>query len=261
MSGFGEYENLLVDRDADVATVTLNRPGKRNALTVDMWRQLEAICLALRTDSSLRAVVITGAGKSFCAGADISALSEDDATMKAAVFDAEEALRSLPMPTIAKIRAHCMGGGNQIAIACDLRVVDSTAVFAVPPAKLSVIYPVNSTRSLVELIGPAEAKRLIFTAAPIDAAEALRIGLVNQVVAPEDLDAAVAALVESMLPLAPLTLAATKELVNALADGADADALHDKWYTEWQASADGVEGPQAFLERRTPTFTWRPAAD
>jgi len=254
------YENFLVEVSESVATVTLARPEKRNALTVGMWQTLEQICHDLRADASLRAVVVTGSGPSFCAGAEISALSEDDATMKAAVYGAEEALRSLPVPTIAKIRSHCMGGGNKIAVACDLRIADSSAVFAVPPAKLSVVYPVNSTRALVALIGPAAAKRLIFTAAPIDADEALRLGLVDQVVEPDALDGVVADLVATMAPLAPLTLAATKQVINAIVEDEDVDALHVRWYAEWRASADGQEGPRSFLERRAPVFTWRPSA-
>jgi enoyl-CoA hydratase/carnithine racemase len=251
------HENFLVETADRVATVTINRPDKRNALTTDMWRQLAAICGDLASDLTLRAAVVTGAGPSFCAGADITALSSDDATLKAVVYEAEEALRNLPVPTIAQISGHCMGGGNQIAVACDLRVADTTATFAVPPAKLSVVYPVNSTRSLVELIGLAAAKRMVFTARSIDASEALRIGLVDQVVEPDALAGTVRELVASMLPLAPMTQAATKELINAIADGRDADALHADWYRTWQDSSDGVEGPRSFLERRSPSFTWR----
>src|SRR5207245_4406417 len=113
------------------------------------------------------------------------------------------------------------------AVACDLRVADTTATFAVPPAKLSVVYPVNSTRSLVELIGPAAAKRLIFTAQSIDATEAFRIGLVDQVVEPDALAGAVAELVASILPLAPMSQTATKALINAIADGGDGEVVHD----------------------------------
>jgi enoyl-CoA hydratase/carnithine racemase len=253
-----EYPNFTVEIIDSVATVTIDRPDKRNALTIGMWQQLSAICAELRSDRQLRAVVVTGAGSSFCAGADITALAEDDASMKAAVYQAEEALRRLPVPTVAKIRGYCVGGGNQIAVACDLRIADTSAIFGVPPAKLSVLYPVNSTRSLVELIGPAAAKRLIFTAAAIDASEALRIGLVNQVVPAEALDTEVADLVASMLPLAPMTQAASKDLINAIADGADAEALHRRWYGEWSTSPDGVEGPTAFLQKRKPVFSWRP---
>jgi enoyl-CoA hydratase/carnithine racemase len=223
-----------------------------------MWRELAVICARLDADPGLRVLVVTGAGPSFCAGADISSLSEDEAVLKSVVETAERALRNLAMPSIARISGHCLGGGNQIAVACDLRVADSTASFGVPPARLGVIYPVGSTRALVELVGPAAAKRLIFTAQPIDAAQALRVGLVEQVVEPDELDAAVAELVAAILPLAPMTQFAAKELVNLIADGGDADAAFERWVAQWRLSADGAEGPRAFLGRREPVFSWRP---
>lgn len=250
-------QDLLLSVDGTVATLTINRPAKRNALTVAMWRRLAEVCAELDADPGLRVLVVTGAGPSFCAGADISSLSEDEAELKAVVEAAERALRDLAMPSIAKIRGHCVGGGNQLAVACDLRVADSTASFGVPPARLGVIYPVGSTRALVSLVGPAAAKRLIFTAQPIDAAHALRIGLVEQVVEPAELDAAVADLVAAMLPLAPMTQFAGKELVNLIARGGDADAAFERWAAQWRLSADGVEGPRAFLARRAPVFSWR----
>lgn len=248
----------MLSVDGAVATLTINRPAKHNALTVAMWRELAAVCAELDADPRLRVLVVTGAGPSFCAGADISSLSEDEAVLKSVVETAERALRNLAMPSIAKISGHCLGGGNQIAVACDLRVADSTASFGVPPARLGVIYPVGSTRALVELVGPAAAKRLIFTAQFIDAAQALRIGLVEQVVEPGQLDAAVAELVAAMLPLAPMTQFASKDMVNLIADGGDADAAFDRWAGRWRLSADGVEGPAAFLARRQPLFSWRP---
>ncbi|HST49719.1 enoyl-CoA hydratase/isomerase family protein [Jatrophihabitans sp.] len=254
--------DLLLAVDGPVATLSINRPAKRNALTVAMWRRLAEVCAQLDADPAVRVLVVTGAGPSFCAGADISSLSEDEAVLKSVVSAAERALRNLPMPTIARISGHCFGGGNQIAVACDLRVADTTASFGVPPARLGVIYPVSSTRALVELVGPAAAKRLILTGQPIDAAQALRIGLVEQVVAPDELDAAVAELVAAILPLAPMTQVAGKELVNLIADGGDADAAFEEWTARWRLSADGVEGPRAFLARRPPVFSWRrePAA-
>jgi enoyl-CoA hydratase/carnithine racemase len=254
----GPEQDLLLSVDGPIATLTINRPAKRNALTVAMWHRLAEVCAELDADPSLRVLVLTGAGPSFCAGADISSLSEDEVELKSAVETAERALRNLAMPSIAKVRGHCLGGGNQLAVACDLRVADSTASFGVPPARLGVIYPVGSTRALVELVGPAAAKRLIFTAQPVDAAQALRIGLVDQVVEPEELDAAVDELVAAMLPLAPMTQLAGKELVNLIADGGDADAAFERWAARWQLSADGVEGPAAFLARRPPVFSWRP---
>ena len=250
-------EDLLLSIDGPVATLTINRPAKRNALTSAMWRELARLCAELDADPRLRVLVVTGAGPSFCAGADISSLSEDEAVLREVVDAAERALRDLPMPSIAKISGHCLGGGNQLAVACDLRVADSTASFGVPPARLGVIYPVASTRALVELVGPAAAKRLIFTGQPVDAAQALRMGLVEQVVEPGQLDAAVAELVAAILPLAPMTQFASKELVNLIADGGDADTAYDRWMARWRLSPDGVEGPRAFLARRPPVFGWR----
>lgn len=255
MAGYPNFD--LAVSEAGVATVTIDRPDKRNALTVDMWRQLPVICAELDRLAELRAVVLTGAGPSFCAGADISSLSEDEATMRTVVDAAERALRQLAVPSIARISGHCMGGGSQLAIACDLRVADETASFAVPPARLGVIYPPSSIRALTELVGPAWAKRLIFTAERIDAQTALRIGLVEQVVAAAELDGAVDELVASMLPLSPMTQLAGKQLVNLIADGSDADSAYTDWVLRWRASPDGAEGPRAFLQRRPPVFGWR----
>lgn len=258
------YPNFQLTHAGGVARVMIDRPGKRNALTVEMWRGLADICAELAADRELRAVVLSGAGPSFCAGADISALSEDDDTMKAVVGRAEQALRNLAVPTIARISGHCMGGGTQLAVACDLRIADDTALFAVPPAKLGVIYAVSSTRALVDLIGPAAAKRLLFTAEVLDGPAALRLGLVDELVAARDLDAAVDRLVAQLLALAPMTQLAAKELINAITDrsgGSDGsgepDAIYERWMGEWRRSPDGAEGPRAFLERRPPRFGWR----
>lgn len=253
-----DYPNFLVTVDGGIGRISIDRPAKRNALTVDMWRQLALICTDLAADTSLRVVVLTGAAPSFCAGADISALSAEESVMRQVVAVAERALRELQVPSIARISGHCMGGGSQLAIACDLRVADTTATFAVPPAKLGVIYPVSSIRALTELVGPGWAKRLIFTAGTIDAAEALRIGLVEQVVQPDQLDATVDGLIAAMVALSPMTQQATKQLVNLVADGSDADSAYEDWLSEWRASPDGAEGPRAFLERRRPQFSWQP---
>lgn len=279
----GTYPNFGLTLADGVARIVIDRARKRNSLPVAMWKSLVEICAELAAEKELRAVVLTGAGPSFCAGADISALSEDDDTVKAAVGRAEQAVRNLAVPTIARISGHCIGGGSQLAIACDLRVADTTAVFAVPPAKLGVIYAVSSTRALVDLVGPAAAKRLLFTAQTIDATTALRIGLVDEVVAAPELDAAVDRLLGELLPLAPMTQLAAKELVNAIVDGAIVDGaiadgaiaggaagagpaaetvgtpdeIYARWMADWRRSPDGVEGPRAFLERRSPQFSWR----
>ncbi|MCW2539307.1 MAG: echA6 2 [Frankiales bacterium] len=254
-----QWPNFSVENIDFVAYVTIDRPSKRNAMTAQMWRDLAAIFTALDLDAELRAVVVTGAGPSFCAGADIGSVSADDAEVKAAVAAAEQAIRAVRVPTIATIRGHCVGGGNQIALACDLRIADETASFAVPPARLGLVYPVSSTRAMVALIGPAETKQLLFTASAISAERALRIGLICEIVPADELTARAAELVAAMLPLSPLTQAAMKQIVNAIADGSDADELQRDWSAQWAASPDVAEGPMAFLERRKPRFSWRPA--
>jgi enoyl-CoA hydratase/carnithine racemase len=253
------WPNFTVRTADSIGYVTIDRPEKRNAMTAQMWRDLADIFNSLDRDDRLRAIIVTGAGPSFCAGADIGSLAEDDAVVTAAVTAAERAIRGVRVPTIALIRGHCVGGGNQIALACDLRIADETASFAVPPARLGLVYPVNSTRAMVELIGPAETKHLLFTAIAVSAERALRTGLISEIVSPARLDQRAAELVDAMLPLSPLTQAAMKQIVNAIADGTDADRLHREWTAEWAASPDVTEGPRAFLERRKPRFTWRPA--
>ncbi len=253
------YGDLLLDVVAGVATVTINRPAKRNAMTVAMWESLERVCLDIARMPDVSAVVVTGEGPTFCAGADITALSADDALVKRVVRQAESALRELAVPTVAAIRGNCMGGGVQIAVACDIRVAASDAVFAVPPAKLGVIYPVSSIRTMVALIGPAASKRLVYTAAPIGATEAFRLGLVDEVVAPDGLDAAVAELVASFGEKSVLSQSAAKAMVNAVVSGADTEAEYARWNAIWSTSVDSTEGPAAFLAKRPAEFGWHPS--
>ncbi|MCW2677067.1 MAG: enoyl-CoA hydratase, partial [Modestobacter sp.] len=167
--------------------------------------------------------------------------------------------REVPIPTVAKIRGHCMGGGVQIAVACDIRAADESAVFSIPPAKMGIVYHATSIRTLVALVGAGQASRLLFTGAKIDAAEAQSIRLVETVVAAAALDDHVEELIDSLLAASPLTQASAKETINAVVDGADgpaAQAIFDQWVREWTTSVDRLEGPRAFLEKRAPMFTW-----
>ena len=249
-----------------VAWITLSRPDKRNAMTIAMWRRLGAICRALAADPAVVVAVVAGRGASFCSGADISNLREDDATLRRAVDEAQAALRGLNIPTIARIHGHCWGGGLEIAVNCDIRITARDASFAVPPAKLGVVYPVHSIEALVWLIGPAATKRLVFTARPVDAHEALRLGLVD-VVADGDgehqdgLDRAVLEEVGLMVGRSLLSQAAAKAIVNTICDLGDQTAEYRRWRRIWADSPDALEGPSAFLEKRPARFTWHPAHD
>lgn len=254
-----------------IATVTLSNPSKRNAMSARMWRELPEVLAALATDSSIRAVVLTGDGEHFCAGADISSLPEtlglDDANEGAglplsAPERGEEALAAFPKPTVAAIRGVCVGGGVQLALACDLRITTSSARFGVTPAKIGVVYPPRTTARLTTTVGPAAAKRLLFTGELISAQEACRIGLAGEVVPDESLDDAVDGLLTTMMSRSQLSMCAAKTIVDAAAmHGSDgphgAVAQAEPWQREMARAADAREGIAAFLEHRAPVFTWR----
>jgi len=159
-----------LDQDGEVARLTLDRPQARNAIPAAGWAELERLIGTVEG----RLLVVAGAGGAFCAGADLSDLP---ALRRAEMRAALDALRDLAMPTIARIDGACYGAGVALALACDLRVAGPGARFAITPAKIGVSYPQEDVHRLVALVGPGQAARLLFTAATIDAAEAIRIGL------------------------------------------------------------------------------------
>ncbi|MFE9401337.1 enoyl-CoA hydratase/isomerase family protein [Streptomyces sp. NPDC006530] len=235
-----------------VATVVISHPAKRNAMTSAMWRALPPLLETLAADPDVGALVLTGAGDTFCAGADISTLREPGEDPRALAVAAEEALASFPKPTLAAVRGHCVGGGSQLAAACDLRFAQEGALFGVTPAKLGIVYPASSTRRLASLVGPATAKYLLFSGELIDSARALRTGLVDEVLPAGELDERVAAFTRTLVSRSRLTQAAAKEF----ADGRTGRDAH--WAEQERAADDTAEGIAAFLERRTPRFTWSP---
>ncbi|MFD4602452.1 enoyl-CoA hydratase/isomerase family protein [Streptomyces sp. NPDC058464] len=233
-----------------VATVVIGNPAKRNAMTAEMWRALPPLLDALAADPAVRALVLTGEGGTFCAGADISTLRGSSAEAQTLAVAAEEALAAFPKPTLAAVRGHCVGGGSQLAAACDLRFAEEGALFGVTPAKLGIVYPAASTRRLVSLVGPATTKYLLFSGELIDADRALRTGLVDEVLPEGELDKRVAEFTRTLGARSQLTQAAAKEF----ADGrTDRDA---HWAEQARGSGDTAEGVAAFLERRQPRFTW-----
>jgi enoyl-CoA hydratase/carnithine racemase len=247
---------LLVSAEDGTATVTISHPARRNAMTLAMWRSLPGLLDSLAADPAVRVLVLTGAGETFCAGADIgdfTASGGSPATQRAAV-DAEEALAAFPKPTIAAVRGHCVGGGCQLAVACDLRFAARGATFGVTPARLGIVYPASSTRRLVELTGPSTAKYLLYSAELIDEERALRTGLVDEVLAPDRLGPRVREFAEVLRTRSRLSQAAAKEFAAGPA-AADRTAY---WAAQARTSGDTAEGAAAFLERREPRFTWTP---
>ncbi|MEV7979253.1 enoyl-CoA hydratase/isomerase family protein [Streptomyces sp. NPDC086519] len=233
-----------------VATVVIGNAAKRNAMTAQMWRALPPLLDGLAADPAVRALVLTGAGGTFCAGADISTLQGSPAEAQALAAAAEEALAGFPKPTLAAVRGHCVGGGSQLAAACDLRFAEEGALFGVTPAKLGIVYPAASTRRLVSLVGPATTKYLLFSGELIDAERALRTGLVDEVLPRGELDKRVAEFTRILTERSQLTQAAAKEFANGRADR---DA---HWAEQARGNDDTTEGVAAFLERRRPRFTW-----
>ncbi|MEU5756577.1 enoyl-CoA hydratase/isomerase family protein [Streptomyces sp. NPDC047829] len=244
-------EPQLLHRVTDsVATVVVHHPAKRNAMTAAMWRALPPLLDALAGDPAVRALVLTGEGATFCAGADISTLRESAEEAQGLAVRAEEALASFPKPTLAAVRGHCVGGGAQLAAACDLRFAEETALFGVTPAKLGVVYPASSTRRLVSLTGPATTKYLLFSGELIDAQRALRTGLVDEVLPEGGLGERVDRFARLLVSRSQLTQAAAKEFANGRTDR---DAY---WTAQARGSGDTAEGVAAFLERRQPRFDW-----
>ncbi|MER7758477.1 enoyl-CoA hydratase-related protein [Streptomyces sp. NPDC097619] len=235
-----------------VATVVVSHPAKRNAMTAGMWRALPPLLAELAADPAVRALVLTGAGDTFCAGADIADLRapEPGAEPQALAVAAEEALAAFPRPTLAAVRGFCVGGGCQLAAACDLRFAEEGASFGITPARLGIVYPASSTRRLVSLVGPSTAKYLLFSAELIGSERALRTGLVDEVLPVGQLDKRVAEFTAVLASRSLLTQAAAKEF----ADGREGREAH--WAEQARRGGDTAEGVAAFLERRAPVFTW-----
>lgn len=234
-----------------VATVTLRNPAKRNALTPGMWRELTATVTGLAARPDVRTLVLTGYGGTFSAGAEISGLRAGTAPRELASA-AEEALAAFPGPTLAVVRGHCVGGGCQLAVACDLRFAAEDAVLGVTPARLGIVYPAGATARLARLVGPATAKYLLFSAELIDAPRALACGLVNEMHPTAGLDERVAAFTATLAARSRLTQQAAKEFV----DRGPAGAHTERWSRPDGAERELAEGVAAFLERRAPRFGW-----
>lgn len=253
-------DEIAVNITGAVATITLQRPAKRNSVTYEMWVSLGEACQSLAADAAVRVVVLRGAGDHFCAGADITGLLAERPVWAPSFMDvnmaAEHALAALPKPVIAVVQGDCIGGGCALAIDCDLRIAVHGARFGITPAKLGLVYPPSSLERVVRLLGPA-AKRLLYTGDLIDAVEAHRIGLVDELVAADELEARLAALCVTLTQRSLLTQAATKEMVGAITEhGVVSADLADMWAREVTVSGEMAEGVAAFTERRAPNFPW-----
>lgn len=259
MSASGPGPGLLLRTEDGTATVTISNPARRNAMTPAMWEALPGLLDELAADPGVRVLVLTGAGDAFCAGADISGLAGPGGAraVQDAAIAAEETLAAFPKPTLAAIRGSCVGGGCQLAVACDLRFAAEGARFGITPARLGIVYPASATRRLVGLTGPSTAKYLLFSAELIGHERALRTGLVDEVLPAGGLDERVREFAGVLRSRSQLTQAAAKEF--AAAEPAADRLAH--WARQARISPDAAEGTAAFLERREPRFTWSPPED
>lgn len=261
METIAEIPGLRLTREAAVAHLVLDRTEKANALTQQMWDALPELVIQAERCGAVVLVLESATPRVFSAGADVAEYRANAGSIAwglanhRRVTAATDALHRCRLATIAAIAGPCAGGGVGLITACDLRVAADDAAFAVPPAKLGLIYPQPDTARLIDLIGPAAAKRLLLTAGRVDAAWALRTGLVDEVVPAERLGAAVAELAGQIAAGAPVSIAGMKRTIDlALAGHRTEDDTTRALLTEALQHPDHAEGTAAFLERRAPRF-------
>ena len=259
------YEHLLVKEESGILTITLNRPDKLNAFIGHMRRDLAEALEAAGSDRGVRVVVITGAGRAFCAGGDVNFMAElmerHDSEEFARILGSGRrvitSIRQMTKPVIAAVNGVASGAGCNLALACDLRIASTNATFSQSFLKVGLHPDWGGTYFLPRLLTPNKVCELFFLGEAIDASEAMRLSLVNEVVAPEDLEAATQQLAERLRAAPPIALAAAKQAVYA-SQAADLDEML-RYETEAQLrcfeSEDGCEGVRAFIEKREPTFT------
>ena len=256
------YQNLIFLKVGAIATVQLNRPQKKNALNSELRREMEEALRVIERDTSLKVVIVTGGEEIFCAGADIGEIKEAttaEANYKHArefqlLFDQIE---SLPQPVIAAVSGYALGGGCELALACDFRIASEGARFGLPEIKIGAFPGGGGTQRLPRLIGAAKAKEMIFTGDPISADQALSLGLVVKVVPKDKLTEEAKGLAAKLAILPRLAMEASKRVINKglemdLASGLELEA---RCFGTLGTSHDLKEGILSFLEKRKPNFT------
>ncbi len=252
---------MLAEIDDGVGLITFNQPEKRNAMSVAMWDGLTQILDQFEHDDAVRVVVLTGAGpKAFVSGADISQFDQQRSDANAQLeYDrltsaGRAKLAAFPKPVIARIRGFCLGGGLGIAMQADLRIAAVDSEFGIPAAKLGIAYGFDMTSKLVDLVGPAHAKMMLYTGTRIDAHEAARIGLINQVTSDEDLSDVVVNIARAIADNAPLSVRTAKVVVAEVLKSDPNPEQVNALVAACFDSADYKEGRLAFKEKRAPKF-------
>ena len=247
--------------EGGIATITINRHERRNALTIDMWEAIPTMLDKAVADKSIKLVVLKSAVDGvFCSGADLGdmakAMTDEGFAARnlAAIKGASIAMDACPLPTVALVDGMCLGGGNALAASTDIRLASDRATFAMTPAKLGLFYPIEDTARILRLIGPARLKRLLYTADRIEARQAYDYGLVEEVFAADAFDGAVAAFFSRLTDKSLFTQWRIKEQVATLLP--TDIAAEDAAFVSAQSDQDASEGMAAFKEKKSPSFTW-----
>jgi enoyl-CoA hydratase len=258
------YRTLLLDNRDGIVTLAINRPDKLNALNGEAKKELRGAIESLGNDSAVSVVIITGVGdKAFVAGTDIEELTvlerESGRAFAAGGQELFDRIEQLSKPVIAAVNGYALGGGNELALACHLRVASDRAKFGQPEVNLGAIPGYGGTQRLARLVGRGKALELILTGELIDAAEALRIGLVNRVVPHAELHAAVTAMAKTIAGKGPDAVRLSIQAVNAAAEFGQAEGLRKEaeLFGSCCATEDFREGTRAFLQKRKPAFQGR----
>jgi enoyl-CoA hydratase/carnithine racemase len=255
---------LHLRAEGQIATLTIDRVEKRNALSLEMWSRIPGFISEVEKNASVRVLVIRGVDSSaFASGVDIDEFSRIATSeelgwqLMDTVHAAESSIATCVKPVIAMIEGHCVGGGVELALACDLRFASRTATFAVPPAKLGLVYSLSSTRRLVELIGVGKTRDLLFSARSFAAPEAHAMGLVERVFEPEEIVDATLSYARTLCGRSQYSIRASKKIIAAASRGevipdAEIQRLRGGSFVE----DDLKEGMAAFFEKRAPKFPW-----
>lgn len=255
-----EYENIIFEKKNGIGYVTVNRPEALNALNDSVIEELDSVFRAIDRDDEVRVVIITGAGRAFVAGADIAQMSRLDGSegrvMSMRGQKVMEFIEFMDKPVIAAVNGFALGGGNELSMACDIRIASEAAKFGQPEVNLGIIPGYGGTQRLPRLVGKGMAKKLIYSAEMIDAEEAYRIGLVDEVVSAEELMEAAEKLAKTIMSKAPIAIKMAKVAIN---NGMNTDLktgvqFEAEAYTSTFVSEDRVEGMKAFVEKRPAEF-------
>lgn len=259
-----ENNSIYLKKSEEIATIYFNRPEKRNAMSYDMWIKITELVNECNDDPEVKVIIFRGVDETaFSAGADISEFktlrysAEGADKYNRETLKAEAAIMNTLKPTIAMIQGYCVGGGCEIAVACDFRFSDTTGKFGITPAKLGLVYNLPGTKNLVDLVGPSNAKDILYSGRLLDAEEAYRIGLIDRMYSPEQLEEETYAYAKRICKNAQMSVRGSKFVINKVLEGETEDTEEiAQLILDSFESDDYKEGVNAFLNKRKPEFKY-----